>query len=176
MHVTGWKWVAAIAVGCAAITIGACSQDPNGPGSYHAVMEAKAQAEEKLKSQGAKLEMKSYPQGSAWAVDLSKQTITDETWAALQALGLVAELDLSGTAINDGQLDRVNEIATVLTRLNLSQTEVTDEALTKLKLGFLTQLDLTGTKVTPGAIAMFLKKRSEDPTIAVPFKRPNIKR
>ncbi|MEK6259440.1 MAG: hypothetical protein AABP62_12555 [Planctomycetota bacterium] len=149
--------------------------DPKGPGSAYAVMQAEKGAEEKLTASGAKLERKQYPQGGAWAVDLSGKEINDETLAALKGLDHVTELNLSGTTVSDAHVRYVNEVGPLLI-LNLSKTAVTDAALAQLEAGNLTQLDVTNTKVTAEGVSQFLKKRAEDSRITEAFKTPNVKR
>jgi hypothetical protein len=153
--------------------------NPNGPGSFQAVMEAEKSAEESLKSQGAILERKQYPLGSAWAVDLKGREVTDKTFEALKRLDHVAELNLSGTKITDNDMKHFADsgFAGVLFDLDLSKTEVSDEGLGQLtKSKYLSKLNLAGTKVTDEGVARWQKARSADEQVAQNFKKVKITR
>ncbi len=169
-------WMHYWRVSCATLIVAAagCGADPDGPGSYQAFREAQQNAEGTLTAQGAKLERKDYPQGSAWAVDLSGKTIADETLTALKALDRVSELNLSGSTLSDEHMARVNESSTFLMRLDLSKTSVTDQGLAQLEAGFLNDLDVTGSKITEEGVSQFLKKRADNPQIM--FKAVNVKK
>jgi hypothetical protein len=155
------------------IVFAGCGDDGTGPGSYQAVEQAKSQSEETLKTQGAKLERKKYPPGDAWAVDLSGKEINDETWAALQMLDRIAELNLSGTKFSDEHIELLNPLSGLLINLNLSKTEVTDAGLEKLEAIRLMELDVTQSKVTAQGAAEIARKRAADPKIV--FKNLKVK-
>jgi hypothetical protein len=176
MRAPGRLWIMGLLAVWLCALAGGCGADPNGPGSYQAVMNAHANAEEVLRKQGGKLEQKQYPQGSAWAVDLSNCEISEETWTSLKNIGHVSELNLSGTKVNDIDLLAINEFGTVLFNLNLSKTSISDAGLRELVAGFLKQLDLRDTKVTAQGVEEFLKKRSENALIRADFKKVDIKR
>jgi hypothetical protein len=133
---------------------------------------------EGLKSQGAKVEERHYPQGSGWSVSLSGMTISDDLLRQVKQLGNVTELDLSKSTITDDQMGLINELglATLALKLDLSHAAVTDAGFEKLdNLKLLSQLNLTGTKVTPAAVERFKKKRKDDPRILPLFKNPTIR-
>jgi hypothetical protein len=168
---------------CIASLLATCGcgffHDPNGPGSLQAITKAEKSAEETLKGQGAILERKQYPPGSAWAVDLSGQDVTEITFEALKRLDHIAELDLSKTKITDEHMKHFADsaFAGVLVDLNLSNTEVSDAGLNELRVSrFLTNLNLTGTKVTEEGAARWQKARSADDTVSPNFKKVRITR
>jgi hypothetical protein len=128
-----------------------------------------------LKSKGAKLEVKTYPQGSAYSVKLSSLPVDDEVLDHVMMLGYITELDLSKSTITDAQMEKLNKISGFwLMKLDLSNTAITDAGFEKLTLAFISNLNLTGTKVTPAAVERFKKKRAEDGTIMQMFKKPTI--
>jgi hypothetical protein len=175
----GWRQgIGAIASTVLILLLG-CGPDPNGPGSYQAVMQAAASAEETLKGQGATLERKQYPPGAAWAVNLSGKQVTDETFTALRNLDHVAELDLSGTNVADAHMQHLGdvEIAGLLVRLDLSNTTVGDEGLRLLKESlYLSDLNLAGSKVTEAGAAQWQKDRDADPRVRPEFKKTKLSR
>jgi hypothetical protein len=128
-----------------------------------------------LQQQGGTVKEKSYPPyGNGYEVKLSGARITDDTFKDLKGLQRVAELDLSKSSITDDQMGRLNEIATLLVKLDLSNTAVTDAGLVQLKhVPVLFNLNLAGTKVTPAGVARFQKQRLENPFIKV--KQTNVK-
>lgn len=152
--------IALLATGCG-------GDDGTGASSYQAQEKARANAEERLKSLGAKLERKQYPPGEAWAVDLSGKEITDEIWTALQGLDHIAEMNFSGTKFTDEHIRNLNPLSGLLINLNLSSTEVGDAGLEQLEAMRLMQLDVSKTKATPQGVAQVLKKRSENPQIMI---------
>jgi hypothetical protein len=130
-----------------------------------------------LKSQGAKVEERNYSLGNSWAVSLSGMTITDELLKQVKQLGNISELNLSKSTLTDAQLATIQELGlgTLLVKFDLSHTAVTDEGFEKLdNLRLLSQLNLTGTKVTPAAVERFKKNRQNDPRILALFKNPKI--
>ena len=123
-----------------------------------------------LRGAGADVRSVRYPQGDAWAVGLSGMRVDDELLNRLKSLGRVAELDLSKSTVNDDTVSRLNEveIGGLLVKLDLSHTAVTDAGLDKLQnLVVLSNLNLTGTKVTAAGVERFKKKRQSDPKILV---------
>lgn len=158
-----------------------CGHDPNGPGSYQAVMKATQSAQEGLIAKGATLEQKQYPVvGSAWAVDLSGKDVDAETFASLAKLDRIVELNLSNTNIDDDLLDEfeTSTVGSVLNDLNLSKnSNLTDAGFEHLSgLLYLTKLDVGGTKITQGAIDKWQKNRAANPRIHASFKKVTVKR
>src|SRR5690242_944942 len=115
---------------------------------------------------GIKAVRKRYPQGQAWAVNLSGKQLTDATFERLRQLDHISELDLSRTNVTDAQMAQVNEIGTLLLKLDLRNTAVTDAGLEQLtNLLVLGELNLAGTKVTPAGVAAFKQQRANDPRV-----------
>jgi hypothetical protein len=112
-----------------------------------------------LRENNVTITRKSYPPfGSGYEVGLSGAQLTDDTFAKLKEIQPITELDLSKSSIIDAQMDKVNQIAGVLVRLNLSNTAVTDAGLEKLtNLNRCIYLNLVGTKVTREAVERFKK-------------------
>jgi hypothetical protein len=128
-----------------------------------------------LTGKGAKLELKTYPQGSAYAVTMTGLTVTDEMLEQLPALGNITELNLSKSTVTDAHMDQINKVSGLwLLRLDLSHTAVTDAGFEKLTGAFLTNLNLAGTKVTPAAVDRFKKKRLTEPGIMDAFRKPAV--
>lgn len=134
-------------------------------------------AAEDLKGQGAKLEERSYPQGPAWVVHLNGMEITDKLLKQVKSLGNVSELHVSKTNFNDEHAGLVNELGlgTLAVKLDFSRTGLTDAGFEKLdNLRFLTELNLTGTKVTRSAVDSFKKKRQNDARVLPAFRNPTV--
>jgi hypothetical protein len=149
----------------------------DGLSDYERMKKKQEGAAAALRKAGAKVTEVRYPQGDAWAIGLSGRTINDELLGRLKELGRIAELDLSKSTVTDDQLAKVNEveIGSLLVKLDLSHTAVTDAGLDKLtNLLVLGNLNLTGTKATPAGVERFRKRRQEDPKILV--KGTNIRR
>ncbi|PQO45897.1 hypothetical protein [Blastopirellula marina] len=111
--------------------------------------------QDSLAAIGAKVEMKRFPQGDAWAVDLSGKTISSETFADLATLRRVVELDLSGTNFNDDFVPLINDtmVRDFLLKLNLSDTAVTDRGLEGLTETYLlNNLNVSNTQVTKNGV------------------------
>ncbi|MGQ0636477.1 MAG: hypothetical protein ACT4QC_17835 [Planctomycetaceae bacterium] len=144
-------------------------------GEVQGVIQSRTSARDALKTQGAKFTEKNLPLiGQTFAVDLSGLTgVTDETFVLLKQTGMpVIDLNLSHTSVRDEQLA---QLAPGLTRLNLSDTEISDKGLEHLThMGLLGELDLTNTKVTAEGVNTFLKARADIPEVQA--KRPKIKR
>lgn len=112
--------------------------------------------QDRLTAQGAKVEMKRYPQGDAWVVDLSGQTLTSETFADLATLRRVVELDLSGTNFHDDFIPLINDtmVRDFLLKLNLSDTAVTDRGLEGFTNTYLlNNLNVSNTQVTKDGVS-----------------------
>jgi len=138
----------------------------DGPSDYERMVQAKRDAADSLAGAGAKVHEKQYPIGKGWVVELRGATVTDGLLKQVKQLGNIAELDLSRSTLTDEHIAVMREIdlQVVLTRLDLSDTGLTDAGLAKLTgCIFLSELNLTGTKVTPAAVAKFKKDRQTDP-------------
>ena len=161
------------------ITLAAgCGSGDSGLSEFDQMQADKSNALESLKSKGAKAAEKSYPQGNAWSIDFSGQTITAETFDQLQNVGYVSELNFSGSTLNDALVPRLNEegVRAVLIKLDLSKTEVSDAGLAQLKdLNLLRELVLTGSKVTADGVSKFQSARQSNPNIPQMFKNVAVK-
>lgn len=148
----------------------------DGKSDYDRMMEAKQGAATSLSASGAKVQQKQYPVGTGWVVDLHGLTITEDLLREVKQLGNIAELDMSRSTVTDEHLRLMHELDlhALLAKLNLSNTAVTDACFGHLDgCLFLSELDLTGTKVTrPGAEA-FKNKRKSDHRARI--KNTNIK-
>ena len=140
------------------------------------MMEAKQGAASSLSGSGAKFEEKSYPVGKGWVVSLRGLTISDDLLKDVKKLGNIAELDMAKSTVTDDHVRVMNELGLhlLLAKLDLSDTAVTDAALGHLDGGiFLSELRLTGTKVSPAAVEQFKKHRLADPKARV--KNTNVR-
>jgi len=160
----------------AAVVLSGCG----GSGVSEAERQKKVQEQalDAIGRSGAKATLKKYPQGDAYAVDLSGAKIDDGVLAGVKQLGRISELDLSKSTVTDDHLERINDpgVASLLLKLDLSQTAVTDAGLDKLtNLLFLTDLNLKGTKVTAAAVERFKKARQSDSRIMPMFKSPKVR-
>jgi hypothetical protein len=141
------------------------------------VEQARGGALEALKARGAKFESKTYPQGTAWSINMSGLTVTDEMLDQLMMVGNITELNLSKSTVTDVHMEGVSKIGgKFLMKLDLSQTAVTDAGFEQFmgKMGLLTNLNLTGTKVTPAAVERFKAMRLSQPTLLEQSRRPTI--
>jgi hypothetical protein len=162
------------AVALAALA-GCRREDPNDYQHQQQRHEAAAAA---LRDMGAQVTEVPDPRGLSWAVTMSGKPVPDEFFDHLEKLGYITQLDLSRTNITDAQAKRLNkkEIGTLLLKLDLSHTPVTDDDLDQLdNLLLLTDLNLVGTKVTRAGVERFRTKRSSDPKIMPQFKSPKIR-
>ncbi len=172
---TARRALGAVAVG-AALTAGPGCGRNNGPSDYDKMIQEKTGAAGSLAAAGAKATEKQYPVGRAWVVSLQGLTITPDLLKQVKALGTVAELDLSKSTATDADLATMRELElhALLNRLDLSHTAVTGAGLAKLEGNlFLADLNLTGTKVTPAAVAEFKRARQSDPRAKV--KNTNVR-
>lgn len=123
-------------------------------------------AADALQAKGATAREHRYPQGDAWIVDLSGKTVDDEVIEHLQALGQIAELDVSGSTIGDTQMQALAamEASGTLIKLNISNTQVSDAGLLALsKLHLLFDINVKGSKVTAGGIEQYRTQRPKHP-------------
>jgi hypothetical protein len=131
---------------------------------YRRAQMTEEKALEQLKQNGGQAVQKTYPLGDGWAIKLS--SVNEATFDQLKTLGRVAELDLSRSNITDAEMPRLVEVAGVCFKLNLSQTGITDAGLAALAdLPLLMDLNLTGTKVSQGAVAKFKSARRSNPKV-----------
>jgi hypothetical protein len=149
--------------------------------AYREVKEkAKAQgnAVQALRDQGAKLEEKAYLRSQkAWAVDLSGQQVSDETFDLLKKIHPIAELNFSKTNFSDALTDKLNDpdVCATILKLNLSNTGLADAGLEKLTHLFaLQELVLTGTQVTAAGVDKFRQTRTSNAKIPALFRSPKI--
>ena len=155
------------------------SGGPGGPGSYQEVVRQRDSAEQTLRDQGAALERRNFGIADAWVVDLSNTAISSETLEALAHLGVVAELNFSGTAMGDEELKRLGElkIGGYLVRVNLNNTNVSDSGLDGLTNSlYLRELNLEGTKVTDAGMRQWQAKRSANPHVPEGFRNVKVTR
>jgi hypothetical protein len=141
-----------------------------GKSDYEKMVESKQGAATSLANSGAKVQEKQYLIGKGYVVELQGLTITDDLLREVKKLGNIAELDLSRSTVTDDHLKLMHEIGlhTVLTKLDLSRTAVTNAGLAHLDgCVFLSELNLTGTKVTSPAVSQFKKTREADPRAKV---------
>lgn len=110
---------------------------------------------DKLVDHGAKVELKQFPQGDAYKVDFSGQSLNEESFELLKGLGRIVELDLSGTNITNESLAEINDstIRDFLLKLNVSDTDISDQGLAEFTDMFLlNELTLANTQVTDDGI------------------------
>ena len=115
-----------------------------------------AAAKDKLVAAGAKVEIKQFPQGDAFIINLSGQTLTKETFDHMTELVRVVELDLSKSSFKDEDMALISnsDIRGVLMKLNLSDTALSDEGLKQLSdVYFLSELNAANTKITDAGIS-----------------------
>lgn len=135
-------------------------------------------ANEDLKSKGAKIELRKYPQGQASAVNLSGMEINEQVLRQVKSLGNISELNLSKTNLNDDLLILANQLdlCILCLKLDLSNTAITDAGFQKLEnIRFLSEMNLSGTKVSRSAVEAFKKKRASDTTIPEIFRKPRVR-
>jgi hypothetical protein len=167
---------AAAAAVVGALALSGCGKG-DGPSDYEKMMQAKQGAADSLATSGAKVTEKQYPVGKGWVVDLRGVTVSDDLLRQVKQLGNVAELNLAKTNVTDDQMRLIHELdmQVLLTKLDLSHTAVTDAGLDQLDGNiFLTDLNLTGAKVSAEAVARFKQRRQADPKVRV--KNTNVRR
>jgi hypothetical protein len=155
---------------------GGCGFGYSGKSEYDQLVEGQKAAIDGLTAKGGKAELKKYPQGDAYSLNLSGVTIDDEVIELIEKAAPVSELNLSGSTVTDAHAARINaeKIGSFLLVLNLSKTQFSDAGLAELKhLPMLMQLDVTGSKVTKDAATKFQKARRESPGAF--FKQLNLK-
>jgi hypothetical protein len=161
-----------------AIVLG-CSKG-DGLSDYERAQKKETDAVTALREAGGELTQKQYSfkgqEGDAWIVTLNGVQITDDTFQRLKTLGRLSELHLSKSTITDEQMEKVNELATFILKMDLSHTAVTDDGLDRLTNACaLIELNLAGTRVTPAAIARLKERRQNDPRVPILLKNTVVK-
>src|SRR5438445_13861022 len=83
MLCAAWLWVAV-----ALLTTGAAGCNTREPGkSYEDLKKVEGDAVSALKARGAKMTEMNYPQGKAWAIDLSGKQISDDVFEEIKKAG-----------------------------------------------------------------------------------------
>lgn len=139
-----------------------------GPSDFEIAQKKKDDTASAIRELGGEVTAVQHPGlGDGWAVKLRGMQINDDVFAQLKGLKRVAELDLSKSTITDDQLARLNEheVGVMIVKLDLSHTAVTDAGIDTLKLGLLSYLKLTGTKVSDAAAHRLKKHRASDPRL-----------
>ncbi|HXJ75033.1 MAG TPA: hypothetical protein VNM37_19405, partial [Candidatus Dormibacteraeota bacterium] len=135
---------------------------------YEKAKSAQTNSASALEKAGGKAALVQYPLGEAWTVNLSGATISDEVIDHLKSLTKIGELNLSKSTLTDAQCAKLGELKldTLLVKLDLSHTAVTDAGLAKLTNSlFLMELNVADTKVTPAGIAAFQQTRAANPAV-----------
>jgi hypothetical protein len=130
-----------------------------------------------LKSKGAKIEDRTYQIGHAKAVNLSGMEVNEQVLRQVKSLGNISELNLSKTTFSDEHMALFQELelGTFAVKLDFSHTALTDAGFEKLNnLRFLSNLNLTGTKVSRKAVDAFKKKRQDDTGVNPMFRNPTV--
>lgn len=153
-------------------TLSGCKGD--GLSDFEREQKKKEESINALRDGGAKITEKNYGRrGNGYVVDLSGAQLTDNTFQKLKEMRPLTELDLSKSSLSDDQMDKLNEVAHLLVKLDLSNTAVTDaglEKLTNLILCF--DFYLAGSKVTQAGAENFTKQRLARPATKV--KKMNV--
>ncbi len=122
---------------------------------------------EKLKGQGVKLKEKG-SDVTAYEVDLSGLTITDEMIQQLGQLEYLSELNLSKSTITDEQLGKIHELRLNVRcfKIDLSNTAITDAGLDKIvNVGVLSDLNVARTKITKAGAERLKTRKLNDQRI-----------
>lgn len=136
-----------------------------GLSDFEKAQKKKEGAADSLRAMGAEVNTKSYPQfGDGWSVKMSGLQITDDAFNHLKSLKRVSELDLSKSSVTDEQIAKLSEqdVGTMLVKLDLSNTAITDAGVDNLKLPLLTHLTVKGTKISDAAIDRLKQRRAVD--------------
>lgn len=162
---------------CGLLILAGCGDGQDNVNLYEKAKTAQADSATALEKAGGKASLVHYPLGDAWSVNLSGATITDELIAHLQKVGNIGELNFSKSTLTDAHCTKLGELKldTVLVKLDLSHTAVTDAGLDKLTNSlFLLELNVSGTKVTPAGITSFQQKRAANPAVKAAFKTAKV--
>jgi hypothetical protein len=153
-----------------------CGFGGGGKSEYETIVEGKKSAADALTAKGAKVEMKKYPQGEAYCIDLTGATIDDSVLELVEAAAPITELILNGSTITDAHATRINaeKIGSYLLKLDISKTAISDTGLAELKnLPLLMELDATGSKISKAAATSWQNARKQ--SSAVFFKNIKVK-
>jgi hypothetical protein len=154
-----------------------CGGGASGPSHFEKRMQTQEEVADAIRAAGGSAELKHYPQGSAWSVQLAGATISDTIIDQLKLLERITELNLSKTATTDEHLERINDVGNFILKLDLSNTAVTDAGLDKLtNLYLIMDLNLTGTRVSAAGVDRFRQARLSNPKVPQMFKSPQIRR
>lgn len=151
-----------------------CKKDPLGDSERE--QKKKEEVISALREQGGTVTPKNYPShGNGYVVNLSGAQLSDGTFQNLKDLQLVTELDLSKSSLTDEQMEQLNQATSVLLKLNLSNTKVTDAGLEKLtNLKMCMDLNLVGTQVTPAGAERFKQQHPRPPNSMIPAMRVHL--
>jgi hypothetical protein len=144
-----------------------CSRS-GGLSDFEKAQKKKDSAADSLRALGAEVSPVTYPNyGEGWAVKLRGAKITTEMFDQMKALKRVSDLDVSKSDITDEQLAKLSEqdVGTMIVKLNLSNTSITDAGVDNLKLPLLTHFTVTGTKISNAAIDRLKQRRASDPRL-----------
>lgn len=170
------RWAGRLGMLAALLAVSGCGKG-DGVSDYDRKMQGIQNAAEDLKSKGAKIEDRNFPQGQAKAVNLTGMQVDDQLLRQVKSLGNITELNLSKSTLKDEHMALFNELGlgTLAMKLDLSHTSITNAGFEKLdNLRFLGQLNLTGTKVTRATVENFKKKRQTDARILPMFRNPTV--
>jgi hypothetical protein len=169
--------VLAVSLLAALVSIPGCGGGEGGVSEFDQLQAEKAKSMEGLKAKGVKAVEKAYPQGTAWAIDLSGQTITEDTFEALKRVGHISELNFSGSTLSDEHAPLLNDeyIRGTLIKLDVSKTAFSDAGLAQLKdANLLMELIVTGSKVTQAGVSKFAQDRQANPNVPAMFKNVKV--
>ena len=116
-------------------------------------------------------------QQQGWEVSLSEAEISDELIEAITEIAdqnLVLSLDVSNSNIGDEQLVQLDEkmVLRGTAILNLKNTAITDAGVDQLDhTHALTELNLTGTKISDEAVERLRKRQASSKDTPIPFRR-----
>lgn len=160
------------ALGCFALVMAGCGFFDDGISDYERTQKAKAEAEENLKTAGAKLERKQYPLGDAWAVDLSGIEFTEEILAMLSGLDRIAELNVSNSQLTDEELKQIVAAkGGVLFKVDVSNNDLSDAALAHLAdCLYLSELNANGTKMSQAGVKQMNAARAANSLVRKELK------
>jgi hypothetical protein len=112
-----------------------------------------------------------------WSVSLSGAQITDDLIDAIHAMAdkkFVLKIDLSKSTVTDKQLAALDEhmVLRGTVMLDLSDTAITDAGIDQVEhVHALSELNLTGTRVTKEAVDRLKKRQSTSPDTPPPFRK-----
>lgn len=139
---------------------------------YVDLQKALKSSEERLNAAG-KVERKTYPPGTAWALNLQGATIDDQVIEDITTLDRVSELILSGSTITDEQMQTLlqSDKTGYLNVLDISNTGVTDAGLEGLEgKKYLQKINIQGSQVTEEFLTSVNGKRNGNSEIRPMFR------